>query len=168
MHPILADRQRLQLHLIAWGLVGGLLGLLVHLLLGVGWADSMSFALPLGVLAAPLSLSAWYLCRALPLSRTPATRVSVTAVGAATITSAIWSALGYQWWRLLLGTGPDLPESSVRVLTALLVGVGALAYLVSVTVHYVLQAFEESASAARRMLESQIAQRDAELRALRA
>ena len=34
MHPILADRQRLQLHLIAWALVGGLLGVLVRLLLG--------------------------------------------------------------------------------------------------------------------------------------
>ena len=30
MHPILADRQRLRLHLIAWGLVGALLGLLVQ------------------------------------------------------------------------------------------------------------------------------------------
>jgi len=168
MHPILADRQRLQLHLTAWSLVGALLGLLVHLLLNVSWVDSMLFALPLGLLAAPLSLSAWYLCKALPLSRTPAIRVSVTAVGAAVVTAAIWAAIGYQWWHLAAGSGQELPESSVRVLTALLVGVGALAYLLSVTVHYVLQAFEESAAASRRVFEADLAQRDAELRALRA
>jgi hypothetical protein len=168
MHPILADRQRLQLHLTAWGLVGAMLGSLVHLLLSSGWMESMLFALPLGLLAAPLSLSAWYLCRALPLSRTPATRVSITAVGAAVATAAIWASLGVQWWRVTVRTGPELSEASVRLLTALLVGLGALAYLVSVTVHYVLQAFEESAEASRRVLQSEIAQREAELRALRA
>jgi LytS/YehU family sensor histidine kinase len=51
---------------------------------------------------------------------------------------------------------------------ALLVGLGALAYLLSVTVHYLVQAGEDSTDATRRALESQIAQRDAELRALRA
>ena len=55
-----------------------------------------------------------------------------------------------------------------RCSLTLLVGLGALGYLLAVTVHYVLQAFEESAAAARRALESQVAQRDAELRALRA
>src|SRR4051812_38937864 len=136
MHPILANRQRLQLHLMAWGAVGALLGSLVHVLLVVGWADAMWFALPLGLAAAPLSLSAWYLCRALPLSRTPAIRASITAVGAAIVTAAIWTALGYQWWRMLFAAARELPEASVRVLTSLLMGVGALAYLVSVTVHY--------------------------------
>ncbi len=167
MHPILADRQRLQLHLTAWSLVGALLGVLVHLMLGIGWTDALLFGLPLGLLAAPLSLSAWYLCRALPLSRTSATRVSMTAAGAAIVTASIWAALGYQWWRVI-GGGAELAEADRRVLTALLVGVGALAYLISVTVHYVLQVFEESAQAALRLVEADLAQRDAELRALRA
>ena len=61
----------------------------------------------------------------------------------------------------------DRPTSSAA-LTSLVLGLGALAYLLSVTVHYVLQAFEESAMAARKALEAEVAHRDAELRALRA
>jgi LytS/YehU family sensor histidine kinase len=53
-------------------------------------------------------------------------------------------------------------------LFTLLLGLGVLGYLLAVTVHYVLQASEESARSERRALESQVAQREAELRALRA
>jgi LytS/YehU family sensor histidine kinase len=60
--------------------------------------------------------------------------------------------------------GPTDPPAAV---VALLVGLGALGYLLAVTASYVVQGFEESAAAARRALELQIAQRDAELRALR-
>jgi LytS/YehU family sensor histidine kinase len=60
-----------------------------------------------------------------------------------------------------------LPASPAG-LAALLAGLGALAYLLALTVQYMLQALEDSAAASRRALESQIAQRDAELRALRA
>ena len=42
------------------------------IVIGVGWIDAIVFALPLALVATPLSFSAWYLCRALPLSRTPA------------------------------------------------------------------------------------------------
>ena len=168
MHPILADRRRLQLHLVAWGLVGALLGLLVRTIIGTPWFDTLLFALPLGLIAAPISLSAWYLVRATPASRTAAWRIAITAVGAATVTSALWAALGHGWWRLLERAGFDLAGREMRSLDALLVGLGGLAYLLSVTVHYMLQASGETAAAARRALEAQIAHREAELRALRA
>jgi two-component system, LytTR family, sensor histidine kinase AlgZ len=168
MHPILADRLRLRLYLIAWGLVGALLGLLVRTLIGTPWVDALVFGLPLGLVAAPVSLSAWYLCRAMPLSRTGATQVAVSALGAAIITSAIWAALGRGWWVLLGRNGFELPGEAGSPLVTLLVGFGALSYLLAVTVQYVQQAFEESAAAARRALESQVAQREAELGALRA
>ena len=98
MHPIFADRQRLQLHLTASGLVGALLGLVVRSALGADWFAALAFGLPLGLVAAPVSLSAWYLCRAMPLSRTSTVRVVVTALGAAVVTSAIWAAVGLAWW----------------------------------------------------------------------
>jgi LytS/YehU family sensor histidine kinase len=47
-------------------------------------------------------------------------------------------------------------------------GFGALAYLLSVTVHYALQAIEDSAGLRQRELQSEISAREAELRALRA
>jgi hypothetical protein len=168
MHPILGDPQRLGLHVLAWALVGAMIGLLVRALLETGWTESMVFALPLGVIAAPISLSAWYVCRAMPASRTSPVRLALTALAAAVVTASIWAALGRLWWDGLSWIGFELDEARRPALFALLLGLGALAYLVAVTAHYVMQAFEESAAAARRALESQVAERDAELRALRA
>jgi signal transduction histidine kinase len=167
MHPILADRQRLQLHLIAWCLVGTMLGLLIRVVIGARWGEALVFALPLALIAAPVSLSAWYLCRAMPLGRTSAIQVAGTALVASLVTSALWAAVGRLWWDALRRFGVPFTEAPVA-LTALLAGLGALAYLLTVTVHYLIQAFEESSAADRRALEAQIAQREAELRALRA
>jgi hypothetical protein len=168
MHPILASRQRLLLHLLAWALVGALLGVLVHALLAVPWRPAVVFGLPLGLVAAPVSLSAWYFCRALPVSRTGPLRLAATAFVAAVVTASVWAALGRVWWDAVTGGEFDGDGGPVRALVALLVGVGALAYLLAVTTNYVVQAFEDSAAAGRRALESQVAQREAELRALRA
>jgi len=168
MHPILADRRRLRLHVLSWGLVGVLLGLLVHALVGVGWTEAMIFAVPLGVVAAPIALSAWYVCRATPISRASTVRVATTSLSAALVTAALWAAIGWIWWQALLQTKLVTVDVPLPPFAALLVVVGALTYLLSLAVHYLLQAFEESAEAAHRALELQISQRDAELRALRA
>jgi LytS/YehU family sensor histidine kinase len=122
----------------------------------------------MGLVATPISLSAWYLCRALPIARVGAVRVTFTALAAATITAAVWAAAGRFWWATLERWDVPLPSDARAPLAALLLGLGALVYLLSVTVHYLLQASELSAVAERRILESQIGHRDAELRALRA
>ena len=168
MHPILGDRRRLFLHLVAWALVGGVLALLVRTLLFVPWRAALLFALPLAIIAAPVSLSAWYLCRAMPLARTSAVRVATTALLAALVTASLWAAAGRAWWQVLMRLELAERPTSAAALTSLVVGLGALAYLLSVTVHYLLQAFEESAAAARKALEADVAHREAELRALRA
>lgn len=168
MHPILGDRLRLRLHLTAWGLAGAILALLVRVLVGVPWTEAFVFGIPMGLIAAPVSLSAWYLCKAMPLSRTSAWRIGATAFGAAVVTASLWAGLGRLWWQLLGQTGFDVPAQTAAEPFALLTGLGALGYLLAVTVHYVLQASQESVASERRALESQVAQREAELRALRA
>ena len=169
MHPILADTLRLRLLLVAWALVGAMLGLLVPALIpDVTIGQGLLFGLPMGLIAAPVSLSAWYLCRAMPLERTSAVRVAITALAAASVTAVLWAGLGRLWWRALERIGGLSVPANVPVLLTLLAGLGALAYLLAVTVHYMLQAFEGSAAAARHALLLQVAQRDAELRALRA
>jgi two-component system, LytTR family, sensor histidine kinase AlgZ len=168
MHPILADPLRLRLLFVSWGLVGGMLGLLVKALLPeVQWFEALLFGLPMGLVAAPVSLSAWYLCRAMPLDRTSAVRVGITALAAALVTAVLWAGLGQLWWVALERMQLVRVPAPIAILLTLLAGLGALAYLLSVTVHYMLQAFEVSAVAARQALLLQVAQRDAELRALR-
>jgi signal transduction histidine kinase len=169
VHPILADTLRLRLLLVAWALVGAMLGLLVPAFIpGVTIVQGLLFGLPMGLIAAPVSLSAWYLCRAMPLDRASPVRVAITALAAATVTSVLWAGLGGVWWRALERMGALSVQAQTPVLLTLLAGFGALAYLLAVTVHYMLQAFEGSAAAARHALLMQVAQRDAELRALRA
>ena len=85
----------------------------------------MLFVLPLVIVAAPVSLSAWYLCRALPLSRTRAVRVAVTALGAALMTSSLWAGVGRAWWQVpdaVRGRGPADVVGGVDVA---LLGLGA-------------------------------------------
>ena len=168
MHPILGDQLRLRLHLTAWSLAGGVLAVLVRVLIGAPWTAALVFGVPLGLVAAPVSLSAWYLCKAMPLSRTSAIRIGATALGAALVTASLWAGLGRWWWQLLAATAVELPLDQMVELFTLLLGLGVLGYLLAVTVHYVLQASDASALAERRALEAQVAQRDAELRALRA
>src|SRR5690349_10338746 len=167
MHPILGDQLRLRLHLTAWSLAGAMLALLLRVVLQIPWTEAAVFGVPMGLVAAPVSLSAWYLVRAMPLARTSAVRIGATATGAAVVTASLWTDAGRLWWQLLSRTGFDMPANSLSSMT-LLLGLGALGYLLAVTVHYVFQASEQSAIAERRALESQIAHRDAELRALRA
>ena len=72
MHPILGDQLRLRLHLTAWGLAGAIVALLIRVLVGVPWTEAFVFGIPMGLVAAPISLSAWYLCKAMPLPPTSA------------------------------------------------------------------------------------------------
>jgi hypothetical protein len=113
VHPILADPLRLRLYLLAWGLVGAMLALLVRHLIGVDWLRSVAFAAPMAVVAAPVSLSAWYLCRALPLSRTAPVRIAATALATAIVTSGLWAGLGRLWWdgleRFIMPMGVSRP-----------------------------------------------------------
>jgi two-component system sensor histidine kinase AlgZ len=167
---LLGQRQRLQLHLAAWALTGMLVAVLLYALIGTPWIAALVFAVPLGLAAAPISLSAWYLSRALPLNSLSALRVVATACGAALVTSFVWAALGRLWWLGLKRMALQLdmgPENGTAV-AALLVTVGALAYLISVAIHYIWGTIESAATNERRVLESEIAAREAELRALRA
>src|SRR5580698_7001525 len=103
MDPLLglADRRRWQVLAAAAGLVGVTVSVLSHALLAVRWTDAVLFGVPLGLAAAPMSLSAWYLSRALPLNRAPVGRVVAAALTAATIVASLWAAVGWLWWRLL-------------------------------------------------------------------
>jgi hypothetical protein len=164
----LADRQRLALQFAVWLIVGGLVAALVHAFIGTAWIDALLFGLPLGLVAAPAALSAWFVCRAIPLRRTPPPLVVGIATTGAAALATLWAGLGRLWWMALAAMGRGVSPAPPAAVLAVLGTVGVLAYLLSVAMHYLWITFEDSADAARRALESDVAQREAELRALRA
>lgn len=171
MPPVLGGRPRLLVHLGAWSLIGAILATLLHALLGVPWIAASVYALPLSLAAAPASLSGFYLSRALPLTPQSAVRVAATAISASLVTAAVWAALGHLWWLLLDASGVSalrLGPSQPAAVASLLVTVGAMGNIVALAMHYVFRAYERAASGERRILQSEIAAREAELRALRA
>ncbi len=166
MHPVLARWQTLWLHLVAWALAGVGLGALAHAVLETTWPASLVFGPVMGLIGGPLWLSAWYVARAAPIESSTIWRIAISGLLSALVTAALWASAGGLWWSALGELGVDV--QSRPGLFALLYGVGALAYLLALTVYYALHGVETSVAAGRRALEMEVAQRDAELRALRA
>src|SRR5262245_56691519 len=98
--------------------------ILVRFTLSAGWTESATFALPLAILTRPLSFSTWYLCRALPFSRTPGSRLLSTVLVASAVSGAVWATIGYLWWELMPQLELPRIQAEIPVLTALLAGLG--------------------------------------------
>jgi signal transduction histidine kinase len=168
VHPVFEAPRRLRWHFVSWAVAGVVLGLIVRGMSHAGWLAATAFGLPMGLLAGSMALSAWYVSRAAPAGRTSAGRVAATVLVAALVVAAIWAAAGQLWWQALEAFGLMARGARPPGFYELLLLVGGLTYLVSVMGHFVWHAFEDSAASRRRAFESQIAHRDAELRALRA
>ncbi len=167
MHPILGDRRRLAIYLVAWLLIGLLL--MSGLSGDSAWLSAAVFFLPLCLVYALVSLSSWYICRAFPIDdRVAVPRVVAVHMAVAVLASAIWVGIGAGWASAVdavvnLGAGLLFAEQR-----ALLFVVGALLFWLAAVFHYLLIAFEASREAERRALELSLLAREAELKALRA
>lgn len=171
MAGVLEGRPRLFVHLGAWLIVGVLVTLLLNAIVGLSWGVAAAFALPLALAAAPMSISGFYLSRALPIRSDTVWRVAGTVFSASVVTAALWAALGHAWWLTLHALGinaVDPGATQQQRVTPILMVVGAMAYIVSMALHYLFRAYERAGVVERRALESEIAAREAELRALRA
>jgi two-component system sensor histidine kinase AlgZ len=167
VHPILNDRRRLAIYVLAWLLIGLLL--MSGLSRDSTWLISAAFFLPLVLVYSFVSLSSWYVCRALPINaRSAVPRVVVAHVAVAAVASVMWVAFAAAWATAIdslagLGAGPLYTEQR-----ALLFVVGALLFWLATVFHYLLIAFEASREAETRALELSLLAREAELKALRA
>jgi two-component system, LytTR family, sensor histidine kinase AlgZ len=167
MHPILIDARRLGLYLLGW--IPIVLLLTLGLGRGAAWTTTTAMFVPLGFLYAFIGLSAWYVCRTLPIDRVPLGRTIVAHVIAAMIASGIWIAAGDVWVSVLDAAAPALRAGALYAPRRLpLFVIGALLFWLAAVVHYLLIAFEASQAAERRALELTLLTRDAELKALRA
>jgi signal transduction histidine kinase len=168
VHPILGSRARLGTYLLGWVPIAGIL---TGVGLTQGWRplESAVLAFPLCVLAAFLFLSSWYLCRAFPLGKRSLGSQASAWVLAAVVMANLWAMGGWliAW---LLGRLPGLRALPGRVSAAMpvLVGMGILLYLISLAVHYLLEAVARNQRAEARESELKVLAQDAELRALRA
>ena len=121
----------------------------------LAWRDAFIIAIPLCLFYAFVCLTPWYICRQLPLRSGDKLKLALNHIGAALLASAIWVELA-RLIAYLLGASaqlrPEIPH---------LVIVGLLLYSLSVALHYMLLAVEQSR-------ESELQARDAELRALKA
>jgi two-component system, LytTR family, sensor histidine kinase AlgZ len=168
MHPIFARMGRLVAYLLAWLALGVLLDVVLTRQ-GLAWFDTLVFLLPLLLVYAFICLSAWYVCRAMPLATSSVKSVLAASALAATIAGGLWIAIT-EVWLSMLGSLPSF--ASVADLydeqTPFLFSAAVLVFLLVLSVHYVLLAFEAVREAEHHQLQLQVLTRDAELRALRA
>ncbi len=173
MHPIFSGRGRLGLYLLGWSPLSALIVVLLVWRGALSWGEAALVGLPLAYFFAYLCLSAWYLCRALPLQ--PA-RSAVFALEAllghlvAALTSGALFALAGRGWLLLLASisGLGRLDQSFSAVAPVLFALGVPLYLLAVAFHYLLLALEQGAAAERRALKSRVLAREAEWKALRA
>ena len=168
MHPILTRPERLALYTGAWAVVGALIaGALSRQ--GLSFAEALILVVPLFLVYSFICLSAWYVCRAVPLRSNGALRVLAASMLAAAVAGGLWLGLALLW----INVFASMPELSgtverYRQQIPLLFSAAILLFLLALAVNYLGLAFEEARDAEQRQVELQVHARNAELRALRA
>jgi hypothetical protein len=168
MHPILTRPERLALYLGAWVVVGTLIAGVLNRQ-GLTFAEALVLVLPLFLAYSFVCLSAWYVCRAVPLRSSGVWQVLVACVLSSGIAGGIWLALAYAWIAVF-DSMPNLAGMAARdrQQIPLLFAAAVLMFLLALAVTYLGLAFEEAREAERRQFELEAHARNAELRALRA
>ena len=161
MHPILARAERLASYLAAWLVVAVILAAVLTRQ-GLTWIEALALLLPICLVYAFVCLSAWYVCRATPLTTSGVMRVLGSSGLAAVIASGVWIGLE-RTWSTVLDALPGLGVSTAKYEThePLLFAAGVLLFLLALTVHYLLLAFEFAREAERRQLQLEVLAREA-------
>jgi hypothetical protein len=160
MHPLLQNRNTLLAYFAAWLPLGAMLGVVISGAGHLDWRATLAFIAPLTLLLAFVCLSPWYLCRSLPLNGTPRWKLLTHHCVAAMFASALVLFVAPFLLELLARFRPGIEKQlqpAMRVLAAMCF----LFFLLSVALHYVLQALETSRQA-------EVLSREAELKALKA
>ncbi len=159
MHPILANRSRLRLYLLAWIPFDLFLVYLPYSAGALTLVESAAFVAPLLTLFSFLTLSSWYLCSALPLARTSPFKLVINHFASASAMGAFWVLIAIVWAWILTRLFPGL-ENRVERFYPLYYLAGVLLYLLCVALHYLIASIETSQQA-------QTLARDSQLRALK-
>lgn len=169
MHPILTSGRRVLLFLVACVDVGFLLAAVLRLLTPRPWVDALAFAIPATIVEGFIVLSAWWICREYPLTGARLSRSLPAHLVAMVVSSAVWVVLAAALAAAIENWGGfSLPAEARRRDLGLLFAIGILFYVLSAVGHSLSLAVRASHDAERNALGSEVAAREAELRALRA
>lgn len=168
MHPITSDKKKLFIYLIVWTVIGILSGFIISSFNNLHPLYSIAFSLPMMLVYGEVNLSAWYLCRAFPLERTSIWKVLAVAAAAVIIINSAWTLFGWglkyaieQYFVLILSPLP-LKYSLLIVFIS-----GIPLFLISLSVSYLIAAFERSKESEHTAYEARILAQQSELKALR-
>lgn len=160
MHPIFKSKSGLIAYFAAWIPLGLLFGFVIHVAGRLDAMRSLAFTVPLTAVLACICLSAWFVCRSLPLRTTNFGKLIVHHLFAAMLASTIVVAIMNALVASASGFVPHARNWFHPVVPVLAVMV-FLVFLLSVALHYVLMALESSQRA-------EVLSREAELKALKA
>ena len=169
MHPLLGRPLRLLLVVALAAVAAVPFAWILRLLEPRPWSAALAFAAPLLAFYTFVVLSAWWVCRRHPMTGTGAWRAVAAQFAAAVQSSAVWVGIGAIWAVFLARwLYPDLSRGAILRDLGVLFAAGIPLYLISAVAHYLFLAFQASHAAERRVLESEVTTKEAELRALRA
>ena len=167
MQGVLTSRRGAALYLLVWLLVGLGLGGAVATLGGEPWLRAMLFAVPVTLLfAVGAGFSAYYMCKANPLSERTPGAILLSLSTAAVLAGFLWVGLMWLWNGAAASVGAQGVARRPQLMV-LLFSLGILLYGLLVALNYLMNEFLRARQAEQRELESKLLARDAELRMLR-
>ncbi|MBI4902093.1 MAG: histidine kinase [Acidobacteria bacterium] len=167
MLPLLSGR-RLIFYFAAWLPVSGLLTMFYQQAGQMPWWAAGVLAILLSIVFAMICLSAWYLCRWMPVSEQHIVRSLAGPGVTAAVAAAIWVLASRAIAAMLASTTAWelLEEKTARGETWLWAS-GVLLYLLSMSMGYLMLEVEAARASRLREAEALTMAREAELRALR-
>jgi len=168
MHPIFIHKNILAAYFLIWIILGISFG---SFLIPPGtelWLYSIIYAIPLFLIYGAICLSAWYLCKFFPIRKTGIIKLVFIFGAAALLNSSIWFLMATEWGNIIGEAFSDTHENPFTIITSrYFFVVGFTLYLLSGAGHYLVILYDETQSAQRRLIESSVLAREAELKALR-
>jgi len=167
MHPIFTNGKQLALYILGYLPIGAVL------VIGFGhadaWGTAAAFFMPLTVLYGVLGMTAYYVCRAFPITQQYRIWRALPAQAMAAITAGGFSVgIAWVWSAMLESLNLDVHPKMYLDQPWTLFAVGVLLFGLAIAFHYALIASLEAQRSENQILESSLLVREAELKALRA
>lgn len=166
MHPILSRPERAWLIGPIGGGLGSMLGIVPLRAAGAAPGEAAWFS-AWGIVVMFAALQAWPIARFMPIARTSLARILTASAVTAAAFGAFWTGAAWLAARGLSGALPSVAPAMGDAWLPMWAAAAAV-YVCVLFLMYALDASDAGETAARRALESDVASRDAELRALRA